>query len=157
MARFEHRELKTGAPLYTRRAAVRFQDIDAAEIVFFPRFLEYFHDAWLDLLGEVGLDVPEVLREKRWAMPLRHAEADYLGSLRFGELFEVAVVAVVLEESAVSVGFRLSTVAELSRVVAVGQTEHVWVERVGERMERRPLSAELREAFERLQRGELLR
>src|SRR5512145_2250396 len=64
---------------------VRFQDVDAAGIVFYPRVLEYFSDAFVAFLTANGTRLAEVLRERRWGAPLRHAEADYFKPLRYGD------------------------------------------------------------------------
>jgi 1,4-dihydroxy-2-naphthoyl-CoA hydrolase len=112
--------------LYTERRLVRFQDVDAASTIFFPRVLEYFADAYLGLLTAAGLDVPRMLRERIAAAPLRHAEADFLEPLFFGDEVEVEIVMAKLGRSSVSFGHRLKNAA--GRAAAVGYTTHVFVD-----------------------------
>lgn len=106
--------------------AVRFQDVDAAGIVFFPRVLEYFHDAYVKFLARHGHALSTVLAERRWAAPLRHAEADYFRPLRFGDGIEVALVRAHVEETEIAIGYRIEN-CETKEVAAVGQTVHVFV------------------------------
>jgi YbgC/YbaW family acyl-CoA thioester hydrolase len=127
MARaFSVEELKRGEGLlFTERRAVRFQDVDAAGIVFYPRVLEYFSDAYMAALKERGVDVPGLVASAELKLPLVHAEADYLLPLRFGDAIEIDVLAAKLGETSFTVGYRVSTAG---RVAAVGQTVHVCID-----------------------------
>ena len=129
--------------LYAERRPVRFQDIDAAGIVFFPRILEYFHDAWVSLLARRGVNLAALLREGVWGMPLGHAEADFLGPMRFGDEIVVEIVRLDFSERSLTVGFRVRSPAE--RVLAVGQVVHVCIDRSTFRS--MPLPDEFLEAF----------
>lgn len=115
-----------GAPLHAQERSVRFQDVDAAGTIYFPRVLEYFADAYLGLLEAAGLDVPGMLRDRTLAAPLRHAEADYLRPLFFGDAVQVEVFRARLGTTSVHFGHRLRDRA--GRVAAVGQTIHVFVD-----------------------------
>jgi len=110
---------------YVFASQVRFQEVDAAGIVFFSRIQEYFHDAYLAFLAHHGYPLHEVLEQKSWLAPIRHAEADYLKPLRFGSRFEVALVDAHLTDSEATLVFQLGTTAGLH---AVGQTVHTFVD-----------------------------
>ena len=126
---------------HAERRPVRFQDVDAAGIIFFARVLEYFHDAWLSLLALRGIDLPAILREGVWGMPLGHAEADYLGPMRFGDEVVIEVVRMDFTERSLTVGYRARSPSD--RVLAIGQVVHVCIDRSTFRS--RPLPNELRE------------
>ncbi len=126
---------------------VRFQDVDAAGIVFYPRVLEYFSDAFIAFLGESGAQLADVLREKRWGAPLRHAEADYYKPLRYGDRIEVAMVRAELAESELRVGWRVARCPD-GAVTSVGQTVHVFVDM--KTFERCPVPSQLQRAFRAL-------
>lgn len=117
--------LAAGAALATQRRPVRFQDVDAAGTIFFPKVFEYFSDAYLELLLAAGLDVPGSLARKESAAPLVHAEADYLGPLRFGDEAVVEVVLARVGGSSTSYAHRIRRPD--GSVAAIGQTVHVWV------------------------------
>lgn len=126
MHRFDARQLRG---LTTRHfhhpLTVRFQDVDAAGIVFFARILEYVHDAYVALLASLGEELSLVLRERRWAAPIRHAEADYFSPLEFGNPLAVACVAAEVADTEVTLGWQ---VLSGERVAAVVQTAHVFVD-----------------------------
>lgn len=126
MHRFDKRDLRGRTTRYFRhQLEVRFQDIDAAGIVFFARFLEYMHDGYVALLAELGSELSEVLREKRWAAPIRHAEVDYFAPLRFGDRLDVDVVAAHVADTELTLGYQLLGNGKLA---AVGQTVHTFVD-----------------------------
>jgi YbgC/YbaW family acyl-CoA thioester hydrolase len=113
--------------LHAEPRPVRFQDVDAAGIIFFARVLEYFHDAFLGLLRRAGIDLAAVLREGNWGMPLGHAEADYLGPMRFGDDVVVEIVRLDLGERSLHVGARVRSPE--GRILAIGQAVHVCIDR----------------------------
>lgn len=113
--------------LHEQARHVRFQDVDAAGTAFFPRVVEYFADVYLGLLEARGVDLPSHLRAPAWVAPLVHAEADFLGPMRFGDRFVAQVVAARVGATSFSVGYRLRAEAT-GKVLAVGHTVHVIVD-----------------------------
>jgi acyl-CoA thioesterase FadM len=122
------RELLTNAaplrPAFAHR--VRFQDVDAAGVVFYPRILEHFHDAYVELLRAEGEPLERALTERRWAAPLQWCEGHFLRPMRFGDQLETAVVAARLEGDELALGFRTSQVG--GKPAALGQTRAVFVD-----------------------------
>lgn len=115
-------------PIITTERRVRFQDVDAAGTVFFPRMLEYFADAYGELLANAGLDIPRVLRERTLAIPLAHAEADFLAPLFFGDTMRVEVVKARVGERSVTFGHRILKLGGDAAAAAIGTTVHVFVD-----------------------------
>jgi acyl-CoA thioesterase FadM len=107
---------------------VRFQDVDAAGTIFYPRLFELFADVWGALLRHRGLDLPALLRQGRWAAPITHAEADYRKALRFGDPLRVCVVGARRGETSFRLGYRVERPDDPSWVYATGQTVHVAVD-----------------------------
>lgn len=126
---------------------IRFQDVDAAGIIFYPRIFELCHDVVVALFAEAGAPLHEHLRAPAWLSPIRHAEADYFKPLRFGDAVEVAVVAAAVHQSEVTFGFRIAR-AETEEVCAVAQSVHTFV-RTGS-FERCDVPEPLRSAFLRI-------
>jgi YbgC/YbaW family acyl-CoA thioester hydrolase len=118
--------LQAGEPRFAKRRVVRFQDVDAAGVVFFPRYLEYFHDAFIEILAEHGHDWSRELHSGIVA-PIKHAEADYLAPLRFGDGVRIELVRARLEPTQVTVGHRIVRDRD-GRAASVGQTLHVAVD-----------------------------
>lgn len=132
MFRFERDALRLpSANAFTRERPIRFQDVDAAGIIFYPRALELCHDVYVEFLSDVGFPLHESL-EGSWIAPIRHAEADYLRPLRFGDHVEIALVAAHLGPAAppseVTIGYRITSLSD-GEVAIVAQTVHTFLDR----------------------------
>lgn len=111
---------------FTRTRRVRFQDVDAAGIIFYSLVLDYCHDLYVEYLLAHGIRLADVLKAHSWAAPIRHAEADYLSPLTFGVEVEVCLALAHLAESEMTLGYKIvDTTAQ--KVAAVAQTVHTFV------------------------------
>lgn len=119
---FTREQLTRATPGHTERRAVAFQDVDAAGILFYPRFLVYMHDAYVSWLAAIGCPLPELLRQPSWIAPIASVQADFLRPLRFGDVVDVRLVLGQRGRSSFRVGFRIDRGEEPA---AVGQTSHV--------------------------------
>ncbi|HKA90926.1 MAG TPA: thioesterase family protein [Haliangiales bacterium] len=122
---FPREELRASRGGFVTTRAIRFQDIDAAGIVFFGRLFDYFHDTCVAWMDAHGLRLHEAIKTGAWGAPLKHAEADFLRPMRFGDEIQVAVAAARLDGSELSVGYRISRGDE---VCAVGTLVHVFLD-----------------------------
>lgn len=127
MERFDKKELsQSERRIFEWTQRVRFQDIDAAGIVFFARFFDYVHGAYEAWLGELGLPLARVLQGRLWAAPLRHVECDYFAPARFGDELCIVLARAAVEESEISLGW---VVRNANRpAIAVVQTVHTFVD-----------------------------
>ena len=161
-APFSRAELLDAPVGFSHELLVRFQDVDAAGIVFFARILDYCHDAYVAFLAAAGCPLDASLRESRWMAPLVHAEADFIRPLRFGDRVRVHLVAARVRESSYTVGYRLERAGDpaggaadarapgplAGEAVAVGQTVHVVVD--PRSFARTPLPEAMRDALIRI-------
>jgi 4-hydroxybenzoyl-CoA thioesterase len=77
---------------YRAHLEVQFGDIDQARIVYYPRFIHYFHVAMEQFFRDVvGIDYPQVMNEHRLGHPTVHLEVDFEIPLRYGDFVEIAV------------------------------------------------------------------
>jgi 4-hydroxybenzoyl-CoA thioesterase len=82
---------------------VRFGDIDHAGIVYYPRFLHYFHVALEEFFSQVvGVEYHTVINEHRLGLPSVHLEIDFRSPLRFGDEIDVEVRGVDVGTTSVS-------------------------------------------------------
>ena len=87
---------------------VAFNDIDAAGIVYFGTVFDYCHRAYERVLEAIDIPLPHILNNERWAMPLVHAEADYVAPMRHGEQITVQVKLQRLGRSSMHFHYELS-------------------------------------------------
>ena len=149
MHRFDREQLKLqNRAAFVERRAIRFQEIDAAGIIFYPRILEMFHDAYAAFLASVGTPLRDVMTRTTWLAPVRHAEADYFKPLRLGDEIAVEICRAHVTETEATLGYRVSRGDE---VCVVGQVVHTFVERAT--FKRTPLPPSVRRALEQIESG----
>lgn len=69
---------------------IRFADEDHAQIVYYPRFFHFFHEAFEEMFAAHGVPYRQCLDENvGW--PAVHAEADYKKPVRFGDRLAITV------------------------------------------------------------------
>lgn len=68
------------------RIPVRFQHVDPAGLVFYPRYFEMLNQVVEDWFAEgLGLDFRTLHRERRCGVPTVHVEADFTQPSRLGD------------------------------------------------------------------------
>jgi len=87
---------------------IRFGDIDHAGIVYYPRFLHYFHIALEEFFGqELEVDYPVLLDKHRIGLPTVHLETDFSRPLRYGDLIDVEVRVLNFGKTSITFGYRV--------------------------------------------------
>ena len=132
---------------FIRKLRVRFEDVDYAQVVYFPNLFGYCHNVFEDFFEhEVGALYSVMLRDRKVAFPSVHAEADFKRPLRFGDLIRVEMDTLNVGESSIRSRYRmfLDTAAELlAEVQIVTSAIDLAVFRAT------PIPADVRAAFER--------
>ena len=131
------------APLFSQNRRVLFQEIDAAGIVFFARFFEWFHDAYACWFAERGLRFAEVIARGDWGVPLVHAEADYREPLLLDAQIRVEIDSLELGDSSMTIAYSVRGAGDA--VHATGRTVHVFIDRASFR--KRAVPDEVRRAL----------
>jgi len=102
---------------------VRFDEVDAAGIVYFARFFTWCHDTMEAMLAGVDGGYVALVRDRRLGFPAVHVEADYAAPLRFGDDVQIAATVERLGTSSITIRFDLTSagdhVATLRHVVAL--------------------------------------
>lgn len=116
--------------IYSVKRIVKLQDIDAAGIVFFPRFLEYCHDAYFELLTTSGIDLPASIQGGDYILPLVHAEADFRGPLRFGDEILICVDGAIRKKSSYTVQYSVYLDDDSHTLCCTANTVHAAINRL---------------------------
>jgi 4-hydroxybenzoyl-CoA thioesterase len=87
---------------------VRFDDVDYAQIVYFPRLFGYCHWVFEEFFArEAGVTYAEMLTKRRVGFPTVHAGADFRAPLRFGDVCRIAMDTVKLSKRSITNRYRL--------------------------------------------------
>lgn len=129
---------------------VRFGDIDQAGIVYYPRFLHYFHVALEEFFSsEIGIDFPTLILRHRIGLPTVHLETDFSRALRFGDEFEIEIRVFSVGDSSIKFGYTVYLV-EQQVVTTTGYNVTVCLDMVT--FQKRPIPTWLREKLEAYQK-----
>jgi len=91
------------------RAAIKvcFGDIDNAGIVYYPRFMHYFHLALEEFFAnEMGIDYAAVLHQRNLSLPTVHLESDFRRRLRYGDRINIEVGVINIGQSSITWGYK---------------------------------------------------
>jgi 4-hydroxybenzoyl-CoA thioesterase len=103
----------------------RFGDVDPAGIIYFARFLDFFHRA-LEAYFDEGLGYPyaEMVLRRRIGVPVVRIEGDFTVPVAFGEKFSVEVLPKKLGRSSMSFEYTVRKEG-LDKACAVFTITHV--------------------------------
>lgn len=81
---------------YTSVQKIRFDDVDGAGIVYYPRFLHLCHAAFEDFFDAAApFSYPELIGKRRLGFPTVHIDADFKAPLSYGD---VAIVTLAVQK-----------------------------------------------------------
>ncbi len=115
--------------MFEHRRPVRWNDVDAAGIVYFPRFLDYCHDAIEAMFDALEGGYPTLTMKRRIGVPTVHLSGDFRSPLAYGDTCLVRVTVRRVGRSSVTFVHRLirerdeALCAEIEHVVAVSDLD----------------------------------
>jgi 4-hydroxybenzoyl-CoA thioesterase len=101
---------------------VRFEDVDAAQIVFFSRFLNYCHEAMEALFATLEGGYAGLIVKRKIGMPAVHVEADFTSPLRFGDVAQIGVSVDRIGKSSTTLRYRFTQAASGVPVAVITHT-----------------------------------
>ncbi len=85
---------------------MRFGDEDHAQLVYYPRFLHFFHCAFEDLFDARADGYRTCLERDRVGWPAVRVETDFMAPVRFGDLLDIDLWTERLGETSVTMAYR---------------------------------------------------
>lgn len=92
---------------FTYQRIVRFQDTDAAGVVYFANVLAICHEAYEASLAASGIDLNTFFRGTDVAIPIVHASVDFMRPLRCGDRLEIHLTPTPLSSSEFAIAYRV--------------------------------------------------
>jgi 4-hydroxybenzoyl-CoA thioesterase len=91
--------------VFTTSILVRFGDLDAAGIAYYPNLVNFLHEAFEDFFaGHVGRPYPEVYREGV-GFPTVKVEMEFLSPVRYGDRVQVGLTVERVGNSSVQIRY----------------------------------------------------
>ena len=105
-----------------------FGDIDNAGIVYYPRFMHYFHLAMEEFFtNEIRIDYAEVLHKRNLSLPTVHLESDFRRRLRYGDQINMEVKVINIGQTSITWGYKGYRMDGEEEIVVEGQNVTVCV------------------------------
>jgi 4-hydroxybenzoyl-CoA thioesterase len=86
---------------------VRFEEVDAARIVFFARYFNICHDAMEAFFGPLPGGYAGLIVGRKIGFPAVRAECDFKSSLRYGDVVRAEVTVPHVGKTSVTFAYRL--------------------------------------------------
>lgn len=102
-------------------------DTDAAGVVYFAKGLEICHQAYEESLTQGGISLKQMIEEGKTALPIVHAEIDFLRPLFCGDQIQISLVASLINEREFAIAYQISSVDNLEQILVKAQTRHVCI------------------------------
>jgi YbgC/YbaW family acyl-CoA thioester hydrolase len=91
--------------IFTTTILVRFGDLDAAGIAYYPNLVNFLHEAFEDFfVGHVGKPYPEVFREGL-GFPTVKVAMEFLHPVHYGDHVDISVVVEKVGRSSVQIRY----------------------------------------------------
>lgn len=131
---------------YTSIQKIRFDDVDGAGIVYYPRFLHLCHAAFEDFFDDAApFSYPTLIKEKRLGFPTVHIESDFKAPLSYGDTALVTLHVLEVGRSSVKTSYSIRRKRDAALCMEASITT-VLIDL--DSMKAVPLTAELRAVFE---------
>jgi len=112
---------------YTRR--IRFQDTDAAGVVYFANVLAMCHEAYEESLATSGINLKLFFTTPSVAIPIVHASVDFLRPMFCGDYIVIELMPKVLSENTFEINYKIVSV-EAEQLLARALTKHVCIDAI---------------------------
>ncbi|MBE7384222.1 MAG: acyl-CoA thioesterase [Leptolyngbya sp. SIO1E4] len=117
---------------------IRFQDTDAAGVVYFAQILSVCHEAYEASLQQTGIDLQAFFSRGAIAVPITHAEADFHRPLMCGDVITIRLTPQSTSPHSFNIQYEI---CRGERQVASAATHHVCIDTATR--QRCPLTSEL--------------
>lgn len=104
---------------------VRFEEVDAAGILFFARYLSFCHDAMDRFFDGMPGGYVDLITRRKIGFPAVHVEGDFTAPLRYGDVARISVTVARIGDSSATLRYAMkrardgADAAQITHVVVV--------------------------------------
>ena len=110
---------------YQRR--IYLSDTDAAGVVYFSKGLEICHEAYEESLAKAKINLNQMIREGKTALPIVRAEINFSRPLFCGDLVRVNLTTSLVSNSEFAIAYQISPVDNSEQILIKAHTRHVCI------------------------------
>jgi 1,4-dihydroxy-2-naphthoyl-CoA hydrolase len=105
---------------------VRFQDTDAAGVVYFASVLTMCHEAYEESLAVSGINLKAFFSNPDVAIPIVHASVDFFQPMFCGDQIFIHLIPKQIASEKVEIAYQIVAVSE--KLIAKAITKHICIE-----------------------------
>jgi 1,4-dihydroxy-2-naphthoyl-CoA hydrolase len=114
--------------MFTHVRLVYLADTDAAGVVYFNRLLEICHETYETWLMDRGLSLQTLIQQGQFAIPLIHAEIDFLAPTYCGDRLEISLKIEQVSDQRFTCDYQMQRqFPEPTVLIARAQTQHLCI------------------------------
>ncbi len=113
--------------MFTYKTNLKLHHTDAAGILFFSHQFELVHEAYESLLESLGVGFPKLIRNKKYFLPIIHAESEYKAPLFVGDKITIQVTVESIGTTSFIFAYKLFS--GKNKLVGTARTVHVTVDK----------------------------
>ncbi|MGB8700548.1 MAG: thioesterase family protein [Thermosynechococcaceae cyanobacterium] len=126
---------------FVYQRTIRFQDTDGAGVIYFANTLAMCHEAYEDSLAASGIEVWKFFSNSAIALPIVHAEADYLRPAFCGDRHEIRLTPILKSNNEFEIRYEIYDADDSDRLVSKALTRHVCINPINR--QRQPFPPEM--------------
>ena len=108
---------------------IRFQETDAAGVMYFANALNLCHEAYEESLHWAGIDLKIYFAGDPVAVPITHTSVDYRAPSFCGDLQVIELTPTAISESSFEISYRILTPGDSGRLLCQALTRHVCIQK----------------------------
>jgi 1,4-dihydroxy-2-naphthoyl-CoA hydrolase len=112
---------------FTHNRTVRFQDTDAAGVVYFANVLSICHEAYEASLAASGINLKSFFNNPTAAIPIIHASVDFLRPMFCGDNLLIHLTPQQLGENKFEIAYQIVEASSSEQQLAKAITKHVCI------------------------------
>jgi len=125
---------------FTYHRTIHFKDTDAAGVVYFSNVLSICHEAYEALLETLTIDLKEYFSGKSLAVPIVHAEIDFMRPMYCGDRIYIVLLPTIQLENAFTLKYEIyHTDSDIKKPIAIALTRHVAIDPVTRKRSNLPI------------------
>lgn len=113
---------------FTYSRTVRFQDTDAAGVVYFANVLAMCHEAYEESLAAAGINLPSFFSRSSVGFPIVHASVDFWRPMFCGDRQLISLTPKQLDPYKFEIVYEIFSAAASDQPIAKANTRHVCID-----------------------------
>lgn len=114
---------------FSHTIPARFQDVDAAGVLFYGRIYDYLHMAYEEFWVSAGVDRAYFFSGAPWVVPIAHSEADYKFPIRHGDTITVTIEVARVGRASFELRYRVTAAGKPDDLRVTARTVHAFASR----------------------------